>query len=365
MRDLRKIPGRRMMAALRSALAIASAVLMPMVLMPMVVMSAPLMSAVGVTASWLSLLPVPAAAAGRDGEMVIIDTDIGDDISDALAVGLALSSPELKVLGITSSLGDTALRARLLDRIVRDAGCPAITVAAGAARHRRGEADFTQARFAAAEPARPHPAAVDFLLEEIRRHPDDITVIALAPLSNLGAAFERDPHTFRKLKRIVMMGGSIHRGYDAGGGHRRGPDAEYNVAMDVAAARAVLASGVPLHVIPLDAARQRLDAAGRRAIFTSDTRLGADLSTLYREWAEASRRRTPVLYDPLAVAHAIDPELCPASPMRLTIDGRGFTRRRSGPPNSLACLRADNGRLLDFYMLRLKRAALAACPAPP
>jgi len=327
--------------------------------------SAVAIAAVVMAAAAMSAVAAPASATGRDREMVIIDTDIGDDISDALAVALALSSPELKVLGITSSLGDTALRARLLDRVVRAAGCPAVTVAAGAPSHRRGAAAFTQARFAAAEPARPHPAAVDFLLEEIRRHPGGITVIALAPLSNLGAALERDPHTFRKLKRIVMMGGSIDRGYDSGGGHRRGPDAEYNVAMDVAAARAVLGSGLPLSVIPLDAARQRLDAAARRAVFTGDTRLGADLAALYREWALASRRRTPVLYDPLAVAHAIAPQLCPASPMRLTVDARGFTSRRPGPPNSRVCLQADDGRLIDFYMLRLRGAAPEPCPASP
>lgn len=306
------------------------------------------------TASVLTSAVPASPAAGRHREMVIIDTDIGDDISDALAVGLALSSPELKILGITSSLGDTALRARLLDRLVRSAGCPDITVAAGAARHRRGTAAFTQARFAAAAPVRRHPAAVDFLLQEIRRHPHDITVIALAPLSNLGAAFERDPGTFRKLDRIVMMGGSIRRGYDGG---RRGAAAEYNVAMDVAAARAVFDSGVPVHVIPLDAAQQRLEAAGRRAVLPGGTGLGGDLSTLYRAWAAASRRRTPVLYDLLAVAHAVDPALCPVSPLRLAVDDEGFTRIQPGPPNSMVCLRADDQRLLDFYRLRLGTAA--------
>lgn len=323
---------------------------------------ATVMRAVVTAAAVIVAGAVPAAAAD-DRERVIIDTDIGDDIGDALAVGLALSSPELKVLGITTSLGDTALRARLVDRLLGDAGCPDIAVAAGAPRYRRGAAAFTQARFAAAGPARRHGDAVDFLLQEIRRHPHAVTVIALAPLTNLAAALERDPDTFRMLDRIVMMGGSIRRGYDDGGRGRRGADAEYNVAMDVAAARAVFASGVPLRVMPLDAAQQRLDAAGRRAVLVGGSGLADALATLYRQWAAASRRRTPVLYDLVAVAHAVDPALCPVSPLRLAVDDRGFTRIRPGPPNALLCLRADDERLIDFYRLRL--GAAAPCPAPP
>jgi len=296
---------------------------------------------------------------GHDGAMVVIDTDIGDDIGDAFAVGLALSSPELNILGITSAFGDTALRARLLDRLLCDDGVPGITVATGVPGHRRGGAAFTQARFAAVAPRRRHPAAVDFLLSELSRHPGDITVIAIAPLTNLGAAFERDPATFRKLKRIVMMGGSIHRGYDGAGGERRGPDAEYNIAMDVAAARVVFNSGVPVEVMPLDATQQRLDVARRRELFAAGTGLAVDLEALYRDWAAATRRRTPILYDLVAVAHAIDPTLCPAAPMRIEVDDEGFTRSRPGPPNSRVCLGSQSARLLDFYMPRLMRGVPA------
>lgn len=307
----------------------------------------------------LAWAPMPAAAR----EMVIVDTDIGDDVGDAFAVALALSSPELKVLGITSAFGDTALRARLLDRLVRDAGATGITVAAGIRRHRRGEAAFTQRRFATAEPARPHPDAVEFLLQEIRRHPGDVTVIAIAPLTNLGAAYERDPTTFGMLKRIVMMGGSVRRGYGAEDATRGAPDAEYNVAMDVAAARAVFNSEVPLDVMSLDATQQKLDAAGRRDVLTACTGFADDLGTLYREWAGATRRRTPVLYDLVAVAHAIDPTLCPALPMHLEIDGRGVTRSRPGPANSRVCLKADSARLLAFYLQQLTDGAPAGpCP---
>src|ERR1700731_2027647 len=97
----------------------------------------------------------PAMAVGAPTQqMVIIDTDIGDDFDDALAVGLALSSPELKILGITSAWGDTALRARLLDRLLCDTGRTDIPVAGGVEKHGAGQAAFTQARWAARQPAK-------------------------------------------------------------------------------------------------------------------------------------------------------------------------------------------------------------------
>src|SRR5207237_5993241 len=121
--------------------------------------------------------PVMAAAAPAQ-QMVIIDTDIGDDFDDASAVGLALSSPELSILGITSAWGDTALRAQLLDRLLCDTGRTDIPVAVGIEKHGPGQAAFTQARWAARQPAKRHTPAVDVLLEPVRRYPGEITVVS-------------------------------------------------------------------------------------------------------------------------------------------------------------------------------------------
>jgi purine nucleosidase len=81
--------------------------------------------------------------------MVIIDTDIGYDFDDALAIGLVLSSPEPKILGITAASGDTALCARWLDRLLCDIGRTDIPAAEGIEKHAPGQAAFTQARWAA------------------------------------------------------------------------------------------------------------------------------------------------------------------------------------------------------------------------
>src|SRR5580692_3194400 len=101
-------------------------------------------------------------------QLAIIDTDIGDDIDDAFAVALALRSPELHILGVTTTYGDTELRARLLDRYLGSIGRADIPVAAGVATPQNNV--FTQAAYAHHAPERKHPDAVAFLLNQIRAH---------------------------------------------------------------------------------------------------------------------------------------------------------------------------------------------------
>jgi inosine-uridine nucleoside N-ribohydrolase len=286
---------------------------------------------------------------------IIIDTDIGDDVDDAFAVGLALESPELKIVGITSAWGDTKLRARLLDRFLQETGHTDIPVAIGIEKHHPREAAFSQARWAeAGPPTKTHTAAVDFLLAQIRRQPGEITLVAIAPLTNIGAAIDRDPATFRKLKRVVMMGGSIYRGYDnPGGGVKNSPDREYNIAMDVQAAQKLFRSGVPLYVMPLDATQLNLDEGKREQVFTQSTPLTDALGLLYLQWSRVRRLQTPTMFDPMAVAYAMAPELCPTQPLRIVVDDEGYTRPEEGAPNAEVCLQSDATKFFAFFLPRL------------
>ena len=194
----------------------------------------------------------PAAAAFAQAakpatlQLAILDTDIGDDIDDAFALALVLRSPEIKLLGITTTYADTELRARLTDRYLAAVHRTDIPVAVG--RHAPQPKGFTQAAYARQQPERAHPEAVKFLLDQIRAHPGQITLIAIGPLVNVQDAIARDPATFRKLKRVVMMGGSVYRGY----GENRPPEPEWNIARDPEGAAALLASGVPVFMMPLD-----------------------------------------------------------------------------------------------------------------
>ena len=170
----------------------------------------------------------------RPIEKIIIDTDIGDDIDDAFAVALALRSPELEILGITTTFRDTEARAKILDRMLGEAGRQDIPVAVGIptpappnpmSQRRYGEGGH----FARSS----HPGAVDFILDQIQRNPGEITLVCIGPLVNVGVMIDKDPQTFRKLKRVVIMGGSIDRGYGDPYAAPTSPEPEWNIVNDV------------------------------------------------------------------------------------------------------------------------------------
>jgi len=289
-------------------------------------------------------------------EKVILDTDIGDDIDDAFALALALRSSELQIIGITTTFGDTETRAKLLDRFLAEVGRREIPVAAGAPSPPKST--LTQRRYAeAGHFAKPsHPDAVAFLLEQIRRYPGQITLIAIGPLMNIGAAIDKDPATFRELKRVIIMGGSIKRGYgDLGFGPPQPPQPEWNILNDVPSAQKLFASGVPLFVMPLDATQLKLDEVKRAFLFSQGTALTDALALLYHQWGQ----ETPTLFDPMTIAFLVNPSLCPVQPMHIRIDEKGFTRPEPGPPkapivpNAQVCLDSNPDSFFRFYLNRV------------
>lgn len=294
-----------------------------------------------------------AAAKPEPPQLVWVDTDIGDDIDDAFALGLIMRSPELKVLGISTAFGDTETRARLVDRFLAATHVQGIPVTAGV--HTVTDNVMTQAPYARQFPERKHADGVSALLAEINRHPGQMTLIALGPLFNIGAAIDRDPATFRKLKRVVMMGGSIDRGYDGKNGELRPADAEWNINRDPKDASKLLAAGVPLFLAPLDSTQIHLDTKARESIFALGTPLTDQLTLLYHQWIAGSWDHTPVptLFDPVAAAYAFRPELCPMQPMRLEVDDKGFTRKVEGQPNAQVCLKSDENAFRVLLQERL------------
>src|SRR5260221_6312010 len=120
-------------------------------------------------------------------EKIIIDTDIGDDVDDAFALALAVQSPELEILGVTTTFGDTETRAKITDRFLGEVGRAEIPVLA--AKPTATNNPMSQRRYV--EDSRftrsSHADAVDFLLDQIRKHPGEITLIAIGPLMNVGA----------------------------------------------------------------------------------------------------------------------------------------------------------------------------------
>jgi purine nucleosidase len=287
-----------------------------------------------------------AAVAQATPSKVIFDTDIGDDIDDAYALGLLLRSPEVQVLGVTTAFQDTHLRARLAERFLRAAGHGDVAVYEGpktaAASH------FTQGQWALGSPDRSYPDAIEFVLDAIRKNPGQITLVAVGPLTNVEVLIRKDPETFRKLKRVVLMGGSIASGY----GDKKEPEAEWNILNCIAGAKALFGSGVPLYVMPLDSTKIPLDPSRQAQLFGKKTEMTKAFEEMTGEWSVATKHTSPTLFDVVAAAYAVKPEICPMTPMRIEVDDKGFTRRASGAANANVCLESKPGEFFDLFMAR-------------
>ena len=279
---------------------------------------------------------------------IILDTDPGVD--DALAIMLALGSPELDVLGICTVSGNVPLSTgtrnaqgllQLLDRTE-------IPVYTGAdsplkrdpvfATEVHGESGMGQAVLP--EPALDvHGNAVDFLVQTLSDQPGEITVIAVGPLTNLALAEQRQPGTLQKAKQVIVMGGAI-----AETGNST-PVAEFNFYADPHAAQIVVHSDAALLIVPLDATRQVMfsesDIENQIAplkTVASQFVVNAvqNIIALYRQLG-----REPIVYlhDPLAVGAAIAPELLRSETLYIDIEtsgdltlGQVVTDRRGLPP---------------------------------
>lgn len=309
--------------------------------------------------SWGFLsLATAQAQTPRAPEKIIIDTDIGDDVDDAFAVALALKSPEFEILGFTAPFGDTHTRAKMLDRILTEAGRGDIAVAMGVSSN-ANLVGFNQRRYA--EGGKSYRASyrdsTDFILEQIRRHPGEITLVAVGPLPNIGALIDRDIATFRKLKRVAIMGGSFQPIPNPYGlGTPIAPMPEWNIKNDIASAQKLFTSGVPVVVMPLDSTiGLKLHEVARNLLLAQGTPLTDMLTIVYHQWHVGTRNTTPTLFDPMVLAWLADPSLCPVTPMHVRVRDDGMTVAENGAPNAQVCLKSDNEAFLRFYMGRVGR----------
>lgn len=219
-------------------------------------------------------------------DRVVIDTDPGRD--DAIALLLALASPEIEVLGVCAVAGNVpvALTTRNALAVCELAGRPDVPVFAGAARPLVRDPISAEAVHGAtgldvaglpAPRAGPRPQeAADFIVETLRREPaGTVTLCVLGPMTNLALAFARAPDVATRVARIVAMGGSWSEGGNIT------PAAEFNILADPHAAQAVLHAGAPVVLHPLDVTHRslaRADRVGRfRALGTPAGRAAAAL----------------------------------------------------------------------------------------
>jgi inosine-uridine nucleoside N-ribohydrolase len=303
--------------------------------------------ALTVLAALLAVFSVPGLRAATPRPTpVVLDTDIGGDIDDAFALALILRSTEIDLRGVTTVSGDTQARARLAAKMLWVDGRRNIPVAAGTP---GPHMDAPQTKWAdgfTSTELLPE-SAVDLLKSEIDRAHGSLTIIAIGPLTNVAALLEKYPAEKPKIRRIVLMGGSVARGYYP----NSGPTQEYNIAADAHASQIVFSSGVPILMAPLDVtARLQLEAPERARIFARHTPLTDALQALYGLWGQP----TPTLHDPMAVGLFLDPALCTTRSLAIQVDDHGMTRAVAGQPaNAVVAVDNDPARFISFYLSRV------------
>jgi purine nucleosidase len=250
---------------------------------------------------------------------IIIDTDPGQD--DAVAILLALASPELEVLGITAVAGNVplALTQRNARIVCELAGRPDLPVFAGCdaplarklvtAEHVHGKTGLDGPQLP--DPTMPLQAqhAVDWIIDRLRREPArTVTLCPVGPLTNIAAAFRKAPDIIPRVQEIVLMGGAY---FEVG---NITPAAEFNIYVDPEAAEIVFRSGVPLIVMPLDVTHKALTS---RAWIEEMRGLGTEVGRMVAAWTDFFERfdvqkygsNGAPLHDPTVIAWLIRPDL--------------------------------------------------------
>ncbi|MEJ4100427.1 nucleoside hydrolase [Corynebacterium mastitidis] len=273
---------------------------------------------------------------------IILDLDTGVD--DALALAYALGSPELDLIGVTCTYGNVLVEQgaandlALLDLL----GHGEVPVFLGEPHARakdsfevldisafiHGKNGIGEVEIPASTREVSERGAVDFLVESVREHGEDLVIVATGPMTNLAAAIDRDPE-FARNAHIVIMGGALTVPGNVNAW------TEANISQDPEAADVLLRSGADVTMIGLDVTLQTLltyeETARWRAL---GTEAGAALADIMDYYIKAYETTAPYLggcglHDPLAVAVAVDPSLVTLLPINLKVDLEGPTRGRT------------------------------------
>lgn len=239
--------------------------------------------------------------------LVLLDTDIGDDIDDALALALALRSPEIELTGVTTVFGDTRLRARLAKHLLHVFERDDIPVAAGIpapmlTRHRPSGVPQAAILAANEEQGISNCSGPELIIEKAMTYPGRLILLCIGPLTNIATALLMEPHLFLAIRSIIMMGGTSGI-----------PWPEWNVRSDARAAQIVLAAGIPVTLLGWNiTTRCQLRASDLERLRDHNTPRTHLLSELVAIWQQHRPRWQPAypyLHDPLTIAALCAPEL--------------------------------------------------------
>ena len=262
-----------------------------------------------------------------------------------------VSHQNFEPLGVTMAHGNTPGRAKIACKMLHLAGRDDIPVAVGRQTNSRADYQFSWAEdFEATKPIT-QPAA-DFIVETVKRHPGEVTLIAVGPLQNIADALRKEPDLGKYVKRVVLMSGCVY----GTASKPTTPIPEYNVYASTADAQLVYGAGLPLTIVPLDSTTHvQLRDDERDQVRKYVSPLTHAVECLYRLWlANPTSRMT--LHDQLAVAETASPGtfFSKKETLRLAVDDKGYTRidPERGKP-VVVCLEPKRDEFMKFYISHL------------
>ena len=271
---------------------------------------------------------------------IIIDTDIGSDIDDAIALAFAMKRSDIKIEGVTAAYGNADLRAKLAKKLLMLGNRDDVKVYAGIdqplLRNREvwvtgyeGVGVFDEDENLAYEAKH----AVDFIIDTVLSAPNEITLVPIAPLTNIAAAMIREPKIIKQVKQIVLMGGVTRLGKNADKLDRY---VEHNVTSDPEAAAVVFQSGAPITMVGLDVTTQVIiKKSVRDALIASNTPLNNAIVAMLDRWFDVIKKDFTLMHDPLTVAIIANRDLVKTKKMDISVqyDQRSGTGQTIGIPN--------------------------------
>ena len=289
----------------------------------------PLLAALSLAASAAYAQPRPIP--------IIFDTDFGMvPQDDSFALMLALHSPELEILGVTTVAGNFSVEQATADalRILEIAGRPDIPVYRGANMplvHEKSEFATTRhGSWWSDDPPKTPPggfakrkeeakSAVQCIVDTINARPGQVTIMAIGPLTNVAMALRQEPGLAAKVKQIYIMGGAVASLPDGAGNMT--PNAEFNFWVDPEAARITLRSGMPIVLSPLNVSRKTsLDREWYEKLVAVDTPLTRLIRETMGPVFEKDPGRKMLMFDQVTVASLVDPTLVTTAEQYVDVD---------------------------------------------
>lgn len=302
---------------------------------------------------------------------IILDVDTG--IDDAMAIAYAVRSPELRLLGVTTLFGNVSVEEATRNSlfVLELLGRRDVPVHAGArkplvrpelkeyAKWVHGEDGLGGALRGEPQGRAGDLSAAQFMVEQVRRFPGEVTIVAVGPMTNLAQAIQADPDFVRLVGHVVVMGGAVTVPGNVTA------HAEANIYSDPEAAAFVFRSGIPLTMVGLDVTMQTLLPRARLEEWhRKDDEVAKFLAQAADFYMNAYEAWSPgiggcALHDPLAVGVVIDPAFCRTEKMRVEVvtegerTGETVGERSALTPSINVCLEVDADRFLQHFTSRI------------